>query len=73
MLGVLRVRKLNSALTLFMLGVLRVRKLNSALTLFMLWVFAYDHHAAFALDDLAFLTHRFNGRTYFHDVFLSTL
>ena len=39
-----------------------------ALTLLMLGVDADDHHAAFALDDLAFFADGFHGRFYLHDV-----
>ena len=38
-----------------------------ALALLVFGVFADDHHAAFALDDLAFLTDGFNGRLDLHD------
>ena len=38
-----------------------------ALALLMLGVFADDHHAAFALDDLAFFANGFHGRFYLHD------
>ena len=37
-----------------------------ALALLMLGVFANDHHAAFALDDLAFLADGFHGRLNLH-------
>lgn len=39
-----------------------------ALTLLMLRIGADDHHAAFALDDLALLANGFHGRFYLHDV-----
>ena len=39
-----------------------------ALTLLMLGVDADDHHAAFALDDLALFANGFHGRFYLHDV-----
>ena len=39
-----------------------------ALTLLMLRIGADDHHAAFALDDLALLADGFHGRFYLHDV-----
>ena len=38
------------------------------LTLLMLRIGADDHHAAFALDDLALLANGFHGRFYLHDV-----
>ena len=39
-----------------------------ALTLLMLRIGADDHHATFALDDLALLANGFHGRFYLHDV-----
>ena len=39
-----------------------------ALALLMLGVDADNHHAAFALDDFAFLTNGFHGRFDLHDV-----
>ena len=39
-----------------------------ALALLVLGVFADDHHATFALDDLALLANGFHGRFYLHDV-----
>ena len=41
-----------------------------ALTLFVLRVLADDHHAAFALDDLALFANRFDGRFHLHDWYL---
>ena len=38
----------------------------SALLLLMLGIFADNHHAALALDDLAFFADGFHGRSYFH-------
>ena len=45
----------------------------SALLLLMLGIFADNHHAAFALDDLAFFTDRLNRRTNFHVLYLLIL
>jgi hypothetical protein len=40
---------------------------KSALTLLVIGIFrAYDHNLAVSFDDLAFVAHRFYGRTYFH-------
>ena len=41
-----------------------------ALTLFVFRVLADDHHAAFALDDLALFANRFDGRFHLHDWYL---
>ena len=38
-----------------------------ALALLVFGVFANDHHAAFALDDLAFFSDGFHGRLDLHD------
>ena len=37
-----------------------------ALLLLVLRIFADDHYAALALDDLALFAHRLYGRSYFH-------
>ena len=41
-----------------------------ALSLLMLGVLANDHDFALALNDLAFLAHGLNGRSYFHLIYL---
>jgi hypothetical protein len=40
---------------------------ESSLTLFMLWILTNDADFPFALDDFAFLAHRFYRRSYLHD------
>ena len=46
---------------------------GSALFLLVLGIFADDHDAALALDNLAFLADRFDGRSDFHGGFLLDL
>jgi hypothetical protein len=47
-------------------GIPKGRALGSALLLLVLGVFANDHNAALALDDLAILADGFDGRPDFH-------
>ena len=51
------------------IGLYSSAKRGLALSLLVLGVLADDHHAAMALDDLAFFAHGFHRRSDFHSVF----